>query len=542
VIPVLTDLIDDTAGDGGTNKVWSADKSADTATALSSAITQIENELEVVEATSVPFSVDNSYINSSGEVASATGYAVTDYIDTTGVDAISFAGKMGSSNTVFWYDSSKTFISGMLTPGDNMIWFYNILLLKPSTAKYVRLVSKKTTATNPPPIAPEVTVFKGKKFVEYLASNIVGDGVTDDTMAVRRIVNMGNRVTFPNVEKIKLTGTVTVTLGYSKVIDGMGATLIMDGDYYALTVEGSLNSSAAPSTIEDYVLKSEGGAVIKNFKITNAEPDEGGGMDVAKAFNLKLEDNYIYKCANGIRFSGMNRDINISGNHIYAITEDAILFDSGVNLHQCNIFGNMLMFAMNCINIDDPSAIANFQITGNDIELVNYPATGYANAKCIRFSCSSAPSMFGEIEICGNTIQSHDTSNHLIYMSGYASEPISDVSITGNHLSNSQDSAIYLSNCQNVAITGNNYASIMHYVYDLYGACTNILICGETARNINTETVADGGKIHADSSATLTNVRCKNVICTPHDDVDIETSNVTNVDVEDEASANGVSF
>ena len=29
VIPVLTDLIDDTAGDGDTNKVWSADKSAD---------------------------------------------------------------------------------------------------------------------------------------------------------------------------------------------------------------------------------------------------------------------------------------------------------------------------------------------------------------------------------------------------------------------------------------------------------------------------------------------------------------------------------
>ena len=41
VIPVLTDLIDDTAGDGDTNKVWSADKTADEVATLSSAIAQL---------------------------------------------------------------------------------------------------------------------------------------------------------------------------------------------------------------------------------------------------------------------------------------------------------------------------------------------------------------------------------------------------------------------------------------------------------------------------------------------------------------------
>ena len=46
VIPVLTDLIDDTAGDGDTNKVWSADKSAEEVTSLSSAITTLEGEVE----------------------------------------------------------------------------------------------------------------------------------------------------------------------------------------------------------------------------------------------------------------------------------------------------------------------------------------------------------------------------------------------------------------------------------------------------------------------------------------------------------------
>jgi len=508
---------------------------------LRSAITQIENEVEVVETTSVPFSVDDTYLNSSGAEASATGYATTDYIDVTDADAIAFAGKMGSSNTVFWYDSSKTFISGMLTPGDNMIWFYNILLLKPSTAKYVRLVSKKLTASNPPPIAPEVTVFKGKKFVEYLASNIVGDGVTDDTLAVQRVVNMGNRVTFPNVQSIKLTGTVTVALGYSKVIDGMGATLTATGDFYALTVKGTLDSTASPSTIDDYVLKSEGGTTIKNFKLTSSSASTGGGMDVSKAFNLKIEDCYIYKCNNGIRVSGMNRDISIAGNHIFAINANGILFDASVNMHQCNIINNMIMFALNDIHIYNPSAIANFQIVGNDIEIVNYPATGYNAAKCICFETSTKPTMFGEIEISGNTIQGHGTSNYIVYFSGHSEEPIRDMSITGNHISNSSDCAVYLSNVNNIALTGNTYADIMCYVYELDGVCSNVLMVGEIGRAINDETVAPGGKLHAASTATLTNIKCKNTVFTD-DDVSIETSSTTNVDVSNDVPGSGVSF
>lgn len=539
--PEATCPIDDTAGEGDTGKVWSADKTDTEVEALKEAITEIENEVEVVEATSVPFSVDDTYLNSSGTEASATGYATTDYIDVTDADAISFAGKMGSSNTVFWYDSSKTFISGMLTPGDNMIWFYNILLLKPSTAKYVRLVSKKTTASNPPPIAPEVTVFKGKKYVEYLASSIVGDGITDDTMAVRRMVNMGTSVTFPAVEKIKLTGTVNVQMGYAKVLDGNGVTLIATDDFYALTVEGTLNSSASPAQIESYVLESEGGMIVKNFKFTASDATEGGGIDASKVFNLRIENNYIYNVANGIRFSGMNRDVIITENHIFAINEDGLLFDTSVNMHQCNIINNMIMFALNDIHIYNPTAIANFQIMGNDIEIVNYPSTGYNVAKCICFESSTKPTMFGEIEISGNTIQGHGTSNYIVYFSGHSEEPIRDMSITGNHISNSSDCAVYLSNVNNIVLTGNTYAEIMCYVYELDGVCSNVLMVGEIGRAINEETVAPGGKLHAASTATLTNIKCKNTVFTD-DDVSIETSSTTNVDVSNDVPGSGVSF
>ena len=46
VIPVLTDLIDDTAGDGDTDKVWSADKSADTVQSVLSEISQKQDAPE----------------------------------------------------------------------------------------------------------------------------------------------------------------------------------------------------------------------------------------------------------------------------------------------------------------------------------------------------------------------------------------------------------------------------------------------------------------------------------------------------------------
>ena len=492
----------------------------------------VGDALGIPTITNIPFSFDDTYLNSSGEEASASGYTTTDYFDVTDADAIAFTGKMGSSNTVFWYDSTKTFISAALKPQEKMIWYYNILTIKPATAKYVRLVSKKTSASNPPPVAPEATAYYGKGYINYLLKNIAGDGTTDDTTAVQKVVNMANSVVFPKVEKIRLTSSISIALGYTKLIDGNGVTLIADGDFYALTVEGTLNTSAAPSTIEEYVLKSEGGTLIENFKITSSDGTSGGGIQAGKAFNLKLENNYIYRCKNGIRLYGMCRDMIVSQNHIFAITQSGILFDQNINLHQCNVNNNIVMFALTCVNINDPAAIANFQITGNDIEIVNYPSTGYENCKCIKFASTQKPGMFAEIEICGNTIQGHETSGDLMYFSGHADEPISDMSITGNHISNSQDRAIYLENCCNVSITGNNYNQIKHYVYDLYGNCENVLIVGDTARNINANTVAAGGKVHADSNAVLNNVKCKNVICTPTGTNDIETSSTTNVDLD----------
>ena len=483
----------------------------------------------------IEFSANNTWINSSGVAETDNSYMATDYIDLTDVVAISYTGKTGSSCCVFWYDSSKAFLSKNLALNDRMAWFENVMMYKPDDAAYLRLQTKKTTASNPPDITPEVTAYKDVYFIDRLSEEIVGDGETDDTLAVQKIVNMAETVVFPRRDKILITGTIDVRMGYARILDGNGCNIIVDDDFYALTVTGTLTGSTEATGMDAFVVADEAGMLIRNFRITSAGGDEGGGIQVTKAFKLKICDNYIHHMKNGIRVYGRNRDLMIANNNMITFTDNGILVDQNANIHQCNIVNNILEYAHDVIHLYDPYAIANFQIVGNDIEIINYPSSTATTVKCINFECPTVEPEggFGEIEICGNTIQGHETSNYLLYFAGHASEAIRDVSITGNHLSNSKGSAIEMSNCKNIAVSGNTIASVWRFVYELAGTIENLVITGDTARNINTQTVATGGKIHAASGATLSGVRCKNVQINK-DVVSFETSSLTDVDVWDE--------
>ena len=92
-----------------------------------------------------------------------------------------------------------------------------------------------------------------------------------------------------------------------------------------------------------------------------------------------------------------------------------------------------------------------------------------------------------------------------------------------------------MENCENFSITGNNYKSV-YTVYDMDETCGNILIIGDVGRDVSV------GKIHAASTATLTNIKCKNTIFTSHDTNNIETSSTTNVDIDNDVPGSGVSF
>ena len=505
---------------------------------LSNAVETLEDEVDALNPPVPPVSVswiDKTYINSSGVAETDNSYQATDYIDLTDAVAISYAGRVGSSKVCFWYNSSKTFISSALVLDDRTAHYENVLIYRPENAKYLRVQSKKSTATNPPDVTPEVTVFYDPNYITQLGKNIVGDGVTDDTNKVQRIVNMGEHVVFPQRDTILISGAIDVRMGYARILDGNGCNIVVDDDFYALSVTGTLTGATEATGMPDGIVANEAGTIIKNFRITSGDITEGGGIQITKAFKLKVCDNYIHHMKNGIRVYGKNRDMIISKNNLITFTDNGILVDQNANVHQCNIVNNILEYAHDVIHLYDPYAIANFQIIGNDIEIINYPSSTATTVKCINFECPTVEPEggFGEVEICGNTIQGHETSNYLLYFAGHASEAIRDVSIVGNHMSNSKGSAIYMSNCLNFSISGNTIASVWRFVYELAGSIENISITGDSARKINTQTVATGGKLHAASGSVLSGVKCKNVQFT-NDTVSFETSSLTNVDVYDE--------
>ena len=484
----------------------------------------------IAKQTEFSFSFD-CYIDDSGEEVSSSISVSSDYIPLDGIKALAFTGVMGANKCAHWYDQSKTFVGYSLYVNDVMQYSINVLDTKPAGAKYVRLTAKKSETH-------KIYAYYGAEYESLLLADIVGDGVTDDTDALRRYINCATNAVIPSDKKILISGTINIDPASRKEANGNGATVIVDGDFYAFTVKGSLNTSSNPNLISADVKAKEAETKIKNFRITSSDGETGGGIEITKAFKLNIVDNYIYGLENGIRLYGMCRDINISRNNIYAMIEDGLLFDTDINLHQCNIENNMIQYCKNCIHIYHPYGIANFQIIGNDIEISSYPTTDTSLHKAIHFEGASTTYQLSEIEIVGNTIQGHGENYDVIRLVGDSAKEVSELNITGNHISNSYYRAIYLENCANVAITGNTYRYISTYIYEMFGTCENIVITGETSRNNG----SSGGKIHAGASATLTNIKCKNVICTPYGSNNIETSNKTNVDIEEDVSGNGVSF
>lgn len=468
----------------------------------------------------------NGYINNEGSFVSSQTSYTTDYIPLDDAKAIAYTGKMGSFKVAHWFTENKVYISSNISSSDVMQWYINVLRSKPDGAKYVRLSSKKLTAENPPTATPEVTVYCGNNYSQVLVNAIVGDGVTDDTMALQRLVNLCENVTLDAKKTILISSQINVDLRYVKVLNGNGAKVIVNDDFYAFLLSGSLTTSSNPNNVSEVVMGEEAATKFTGFRITSSDGVTGGGIETTKAFKLYIVGNYIYKCYNGIRVFGKCRDLLISENNVYAVQNDCLLFDQDVDLHQCNIVNNMLQYAIICLHIYNPHAIANFQIDSNDIEISTYPV-GYENAIAVMFESNVTPGQFSEIEMCGNTIQGHASSEDVIRFVGDATVPITNVSITGNHISNSSKRAMWLENCLCIAISSNTYKDVGSYLYEMDGTCENIAIVGDVAYRVHS------GKIHALSTATLTTIICKHTICMSNGNNNIETTDVTNVDITD---------
>ena len=153
VIPVLTDLIDDTAGDGDTDKVWSADKS-------SALLTEINSIMIIGNPVTIDPDLNKmlGFILADGSREDTSSWHCSDYVDISDANErkVFFRSTLYGGAGTAWYDSEKRCIGylnggnasdyGLVSRGEPQE--YNLTL--PADAKYVRISTHdaSTTAQN----------------------------------------------------------------------------------------------------------------------------------------------------------------------------------------------------------------------------------------------------------------------------------------------------------------------------------------------------------------------------------------------------------
>lgn len=316
--------------------------------------------------------------------------------------------------------------------------------------------------------------------------NVVGDGVADDTTAIQTAINNNRSIAFPEGHTFRLTNSITINTGDLTLFDGGNSKFIVDGAFPAFVITGSVVSgmSANPATLSDAIKKTEAAFIFKNCKIIGGSNVSGNnaGIDLSGCFKTRIENCYFCELTDGVIIENYNRDLMLSENHIYAMTRYGLHIKPTTNLHQFNFVNNMISYCQYCIYLDNPEQIANWQCTGNDIEISTYPDISLQNQRCIMINSDSVKSgQLSEIEIVGNTIQGHNQSTDIIEINGGANRYIQLISICGNHVSNTTGgSGITLSKVNNTAINGNTFKNIANGTCVEVANSKNIAITGNT--------------------------------------------------------------
>ena len=287
----------------------------------------------------------------------------------------------------------------------------------------------------------------------------VGDGVADDSDAIRRAVaeSKTGRLEFPRGD-YRITRTIEVDLTeISRLsLDGMGGVgrVTMAGPGPAFRFVGSHRGTANPAGFSDATWQNERMPQVDGLEILGDHP-EADGIEFERVMQPTLRGVLIRDVRNGVILSTRNRNLVIDACHLYNLSGIGVFFDR-VNLHQAIIQGSHISYCKRGgIKIVD-GEIRNFQITGNDIEY-NYDRDEEASAD-ICFDLRDGT--VAEGTITSNTIQAQPSPGgaNIRFIGPENPEhrtPMSMWTITGNVIG-SQQVNLHLVRCRGMAITGNH--------------------------------------------------------------------------------------
>jgi hypothetical protein len=309
----------------------------------------------------------------------------------------------------------------------------------------------------------------------------IGDGVSDDTVALQKTVDSGAGV-------IHLRGVYRITkpividldkVGYTSFSGDGIARIVMAGPGPALKFVGTHFKSADPEGFAENVWLRQRMPLVDAIAIEGDHP-EAVGIEAVGTMELTVTRIHVRGVLHGIHLTGNNRNLIISNCHLYENRGIGIFYDN-VNLHQSNIASCHISYNLQGGIVSRAGNVRNIHITGCDIESNMSPETPpTAN---VLIDCTDSPYGTGEVAITGCTIQhnspSPDSANIRIIGRSKPDrngKPVHEgnVTITGNVLSDVKVN-VHLKECRGVVLSGNTFW--MGYAYNLLiEDCSNIIV------------------------------------------------------------------
>ena len=313
----------------------------------------------------------------------------------------------------------------------------------------------------------------------------VGDGITDDTVAIQHAVTQNVNELHFEAGHYRITKSITIDLktnGYLSISGSAGtAKVIMDGPGPAFDFQGNHTGTAEPEGFKPEIWTKERMPLIQGIEIEGRHPN-ADGIHCHQTAMSTFEGVMLRKLRHGIHFTQRARNILISHCHIYDNSGVGIYLDHA-NIHQAIIASSHISYnKLSGIKIDN-GEIRNVQITGNDIEY-NYDRhvkSGAPASAEIWIDTTDPKATIREGTIVSNTIQARYAPGgaNIRFVGDPAENHKSGLfSITGNMIG-SQETNIDLFSARGISISGNIIYS-GHQRNLRATKCKNIVVTGNT--------------------------------------------------------------
>lgn len=299
-----------------------------------------------------------------------------------------------------------------------------------------------------------------------LAQQPAGDGKTDDTAALQRLIDTTGSVKLPK-GTYRLTKTLTVDLtktGFAALSGDGTVRLVMESAGPAIHFVGTHEGSAAPDSFKPEVWANERTPMVDGVEIVGAHP-EADGIEATGTMQITLTRVVVRECRHAVHLTKRNRNVLISACHFYHNTGIGVFYDD-VNLHQSNIAGSHISYNDGGGVVSRAGNVRNLHIGTCDIE-GNHTKDGPPSAN---IELDSRGGSIGEVAVTGCTIQhtnkSPDSANIRIIGSGTDPSLLrragrehtreGNVTISANVFSDVQVN-LEIRHARGVTITGNTF-------------------------------------------------------------------------------------